>query len=64
MATVPEDDTKTDKNYYFLLPKSFNIHRQLLMKHTDTGYEDPDKLNVSLPNYWTRSVLKGVGVPK
>ena len=64
MATTPKSVTKTTRDYFLLLPESFKTWRAALMLHKKIGYSTYKELNVTLPNYWTRSVLKGTGVPK
>lgn len=62
-ATAPKDITKTKRDYFWLLPKEFNLFLPVLRGHTPTGFTDFKALTKELAHYWDRKVLKHAKVP-
>ena len=62
MATAPASDTKTRRDYFWLLQVSFKRITHKILRLVDTGYPTYNALNQTLCNYYRERILKKVGV--
>ena len=63
MATVPASDTKTDKDYFWLISASHTKIMDMIVQNINTGFASAEALKKSLKAYFREQTLKKADIP-